>query len=154
MEEDLSSKQIPNEVNIKHSSACYGHSASPSSSDQQSSLLKQVCKKPGWGGVLDVSPWLLSRKGPSTTGNALTDQRLSYLDKLTLWTRLSFWMDRLISKSFLFSFMIQYELETLFRCVTGVYFHLPPLGWARERAVGVRLSRWDMKIVIGKGRFL
>ena len=49
--------------------------------------------------------------------------------------------------------MIQYELEPLIRCATGVYFHLPPLGWARERVVGVKLSRWDMKIVIGKGRF-
>ena len=80
MVEDLSSRQIPNEVNIKHSSACYGHSASPSSCDQQSSPLKRIHKEPGWE-VLGVSPWLLFRKDPSTSGNALTDQRLSYLEK-------------------------------------------------------------------------
>lgn len=49
--------------------------------------------------------------------------------------------------------MTQFELDPLFRSATGVYFHLPPLGWARERVAGVKLSRWDMKIIIGKGRF-
>ena len=62
-------------------------------------------------------------------------------------------MDRLISKYFLFSLMTQFELDPLFRSATGVYFHLPPLGWAREGVAGVKLSRWDLKIIIGKVRF-
>ena len=48
---------------------------------------------------------------------------------------------RLTSKPVLLLFMIQFELEPLFKCAIGVYFHLPPLGWVREGVLGAKFSR-------------